>query len=101
MVRPCVAKSQHDGDATIQSDNVERVLADNDADDGVSGTSCLGHGVLLVFGTTCQLLSPAGQEHGMTIPLAGIGFRGGHADRPPSVNEKGAAWRAAPFPPAE
>ena len=30
---------------------------------------CLGHGVLLVLGAPCQLLSLAGQEHGRTIPL--------------------------------
>jgi hypothetical protein len=56
--------------ATIQTYNVERVLADIDADDGDGGTSCLGHGVLLVFGAPCQLLSLEGQEHGRTIPLA-------------------------------
>ena len=32
----------------------------------------LRHGVLLVFGAPCQLLSLAGQEHGRTIPLADI-----------------------------
>ena len=64
--------SQHDGAATIQTYNVERVLADIDADDGDGVTRCLGNGVLLVFGAPCQLLSLAGQEHGRTIPLADI-----------------------------
>jgi len=32
----------------------------------------LGHGVLLVFRTPCQLRSLAGQEHGRTIPLADL-----------------------------
>ena len=50
--------------------NVERVLANIDADHGDCSVECLRHGVLLVFGTPCQLQSLAGQEHGRTIPLA-------------------------------
>ena len=49
--------------------DVERVLTDINADYGDCGMSCLGHGVLLVFGAPGQLLSQAGQEHGRTIPL--------------------------------
>ena len=41
-----------------------------DADGQV--VECLRHGVLLVFGTPCQLQSLAGQEHGRTIPLGDI-----------------------------
>jgi hypothetical protein len=49
---------------------VERVLADIDADHGDRGIGCcLRHGVLLVFGTPCQLRWLAGQEHDRTIPL--------------------------------
>jgi hypothetical protein len=53
----------------IQADNVERVLADIDADHGDRGVELLRHGVLLVFGAPCQLTSLAGQEHGRTIPF--------------------------------
>src|SRR4051795_7197642 len=56
----------------IQADNVERVLADIDADHGDRGVELLRHGVLLVFGAPCQLLSLAGREHGRTIPLAEV-----------------------------
>jgi hypothetical protein len=54
--------------------NVERVLADIDANHGSRSFECLGHGVHLVFGAPCQLLSLAGQEHGRTIPLSGKGL---------------------------
>ena len=64
--------SQHNRTAPIKADNMERVLADIDADYGDYTMSCLGHGVLLVFGAPRQLRSLAGQEHGRTIPLADI-----------------------------
>jgi hypothetical protein len=64
---------QHDGAARIVAYDVERALADIDADDGDRGIGCLRHGVLLVFGAPCQLRLLAGQEHGRTIPLADIG----------------------------
>ena len=54
--------------------NVERVLADIDADHGDRGIGRLRHGVLLVFGAPCQLRLLAGQEHGRTIPLSDIRF---------------------------
>src|SRR6476659_9277364 len=41
---------QHDGAARIVAYDVERVLADVDADHGDRGIGCLRHGVLLVFG---------------------------------------------------
>jgi class 3 adenylate cyclase len=63
---------QHDGAARIVAHDVERVLADIDADHGDCGSSCLRHGVLLVFGAPCQLRLLAGQEHGRTIPLADL-----------------------------
>jgi hypothetical protein len=53
--------------------NVERVLADIDADYDDRGIGYLRHGVLLVFGAPCQLRLLAGQEHGRTIPLTDIG----------------------------
>ena len=61
---------QDDRAAVIKAYNVERVLADIDANHGDGGVECLGHGVLLVFGAPCQRRSLAGQEHGRTIPLA-------------------------------
>jgi hypothetical protein len=63
---------QHDGAARIVAHDVERVLADIDADDGDRAIGYLRHGVLLVFGAPCQLRLLAGQEHGRTIPLADI-----------------------------
>jgi hypothetical protein len=60
---------QRDGAARIVAHDVERVLADIDADHGDSGIGCLRHGVLLVFGAPCQLRLLAGQERGQTIPL--------------------------------
>src|SRR5207342_509703 len=69
--RPLVP--QHDGAARIVAHDVERVLADIDADHGDRGIGCLRHGVLLVFGAPCQLRLLAGQEHGRTIPLADVG----------------------------
>ena len=61
---------QHDGAARIVAHDVERVLADIDADHGDRGIGCcLRHGVLLVFGAPCQLRWLAGQEHDRTIPL--------------------------------
>jgi hypothetical protein len=54
--------------------DVERVLADIDADHGDRNIGCLGHGVLLVFGAPCQLRWLAGQEYGRTIPLADMRF---------------------------
>src|SRR4029079_10746910 len=60
----------------IQADNVERVLADIDADHGDRGVELLRHVVLLVFGAPCQLPSRAGQEHARTIPLTDLRTRG-------------------------
>ena len=47
--------TQHNGTALIVAHDVERVLADIDADHGDCSVECLGHGVLLVFGAPCQL----------------------------------------------
>src|SRR5450631_1716059 len=44
---------QHDGAACIVAYDVERVLADIDADHGDRGIGCLRHGALLVFGAPC------------------------------------------------
>ena len=65
--------TQNNCNPLIMANDVERVLADIDADYGDCGMSCLGHGVLLVFGAPCQLQLLAGQEHGQTIPLADVG----------------------------
>ena len=67
---------QHDGAAPIVAHDVERVLADIDADHRNRGIGCLRHGVLLVFGAPCQLRLLAGQEHGRTIPLTDIRTNG-------------------------
>src|SRR6266446_4256511 len=52
--------------------DVERVLADIDADHGDRCVEFLRHGVLLVLSAPCQLLILAGPEHGRTIPLAEV-----------------------------
>ena len=67
--RPLLA--QHDCAATIEPNNVERVLADIDSDYGHRSLCCCRHGVLLVWAPLASL-SLAGQEHGRTIPLADI-----------------------------
>ena len=82
---------QHDGATLIVAYDVERVLADIDADYSDCSVELLGHGVLLVFGAPWQLTA-AGQEHGRTIPLASfaatqpflvaIGVRDGVIGRP-------------------
>ncbi|WP_284274345.1 hypothetical protein [Bradyrhizobium iriomotense] len=48
---------------------VERVLADIDADHGNRCLEFLGHGMLLVLSAPCQLRVLAGPEHGRTIPF--------------------------------
>ena len=72
--RPLLA--QHDRATIIVAYDVERVLADIDANHGDCSVKGLGHGMLLRFGAPCQLLSLAGQEHGRTIPLADVLERG-------------------------
>src|SRR5882724_1784736 len=54
--------------------DVERVLADIDADHGDRCVEFLRHGVLLVLSAPCQLLILAGPEHGRTIPQADLGY---------------------------
>src|SRR3977135_2056049 len=67
---------QHDGAARIVAEDVERRLADIDADRGDRGIGCLRHGALLVVSAPCQLSLLAGQEHGRTIPLTEVGPAG-------------------------
>src|SRR6516162_9003696 len=62
---------QHNGATSIQTDDVERVLANIDADDGDRIAESLRHGVLLVW-LPLASLSLAGKEHGRTIPLTDI-----------------------------
>jgi hypothetical protein len=52
--------------------DVERVLANIDADHGDCAVALLRHGVLLVFAALGQLLSLAGREHGRTISLTEV-----------------------------
>jgi hypothetical protein len=54
--RPFLA--QHDGAMLIVTYDVERVLANIDANHGDCSVRYLGHGVLLVFGAPSQLLTP-------------------------------------------
>ena len=56
---------QHDGTAPILANDVERVLADIDADYGGRSVDC-DMGVLLVFGAPCQHSLLAGRKHGRT-----------------------------------
>jgi hypothetical protein len=65
---------QHDAAVAVMADDVERVLADMDADDGDLGACCLGHGVLHLMQPQVQRGSLAGQEHGRTIPLSELAF---------------------------
>src|SRR5437899_2556716 len=60
---------QHDGAARIVAHDVERVLADIDADHGDRGIGCLRHGVLLCLWRPLPA-SLAGGAGGWTIPLA-------------------------------
>jgi hypothetical protein len=57
----------------IETDDVERVLADIDTDYSNYVVEIVRHSVLLVFGAPCQLRSLTGQEHGRIIPLADNG----------------------------
>src|SRR5215467_1911091 len=64
--RPLLA--QHNAAALIQTDDMERVLADIDTDYGDRAVKIVGHGVLLVFGAPCQIRgwqgrSTAGPPH--------------------------------------
>ena len=68
--RPLLA--QDDRTALVVADDVERVLADVDADHGDLGACCLGHGRAPVDAAPVQRRSLAGQEHGRTIPLAEV-----------------------------
>jgi hypothetical protein len=65
--RPLLA--QHDRSSLIETNDVERVLADIDADYGNCNLCWRRHGVLLVWAPLASL-SLVGQEHGRTIPLA-------------------------------
>jgi hypothetical protein len=64
--------TQHNNTTLIVSNDVERVLADIDANHGDGSVEYLRHGVLLVFGALGQYHLLAGQEHGRTIPLGEI-----------------------------
>src|SRR6202165_758410 len=72
---------QHDGAARIVAHDVERVLADIDADHGDRGIGCLRHGVLLVFGAplgrfACwQGRSTAGPSHYRTFGTSQLNAR--------------------------
>src|SRR5215813_753894 len=65
---------QHDGAAVIMTHEVERVLANIDADHCDHCVEVLRHGVLLDLSAPCQLLALAGLEHGRTIPLTEVAW---------------------------
>ncbi len=56
--------------ALVEADDMERVLADIDADDGDLIEGRVGHGRAPSIAAPFQLCSPVGREHGRTIPLA-------------------------------
>src|SRR6516225_1632496 len=62
---------QHDRTAPIVAHDVERVLADIDADHGDCAIGFLRHGVLLVFATPAQLLSLAEAGARPDHPISG------------------------------
>ena len=63
--------AQNDGAHLVEADEVERILADVDADcrNGFKAGGLAWHRMLLVFAAPCQLCGWAGQEHGGSIPL--------------------------------
>ena len=64
---------QDDRAALVEADDMERVLADIDADDGDLIGGRVGHGRAPSNAAPIQLCSPVGREHGRTIPLAVMG----------------------------
>ena len=66
--------AQDDGAHLVEANEVERVLADVDADcrNGFKAGGLAWHGMLLVLAAPCQLRRWAGQEHGGSIPLTDI-----------------------------
>src|SRR5260370_11073646 len=70
VARPLL--TQHNCAAIVRANNVERVLTDIDADYGNRSLFCRRHGMLLVLAPLASL-SLAAQEHGRTIPIAGVG----------------------------
>src|SRR6266478_6245615 len=62
---------QHDGAARIVAHDVERVLADIDADHGDRDIGCLRHGVLLVFGAPCPASLAGGAGARPDHPISG------------------------------
>src|SRR3954462_10996763 len=62
---------QHDCATTIESNDVERILTDINADYGNRTLCCRSHGVLLVLAPLASL-SLAGQEHGRIPQCSGL-----------------------------
>jgi hypothetical protein len=60
------------GSTPILADDVERILADIDADRGDLAVECLGHAILLYLRCPYQFGALAGLEHGRTIPFSDI-----------------------------
>ena len=73
LVRANEVMPKRDRTALIETYDVERVLANIDADDGDCGVELLGHGVLLVFGAPCQRNLREGQEHGRPSHYRALG----------------------------
>src|SRR5208337_15834 len=91
---------QHDGTALIVADNMERVLADIDADHGDCALELLGHGVLLVSGAPSQHPTVGGTGARPDHPISGqcAGARSGlsaifrQAPSPAVTVSIGASW---------
>ena len=66
-----LGKPQHDRTVLIKAYDVERILADINANDGDCSVEFLRHSVLLVFGAPCQRNLRAGQEHGRDHSISG------------------------------
>jgi hypothetical protein len=66
--------AQNDGALLVQADEVERVLANVDADcrNGFKASGLAWHGMLLVLAAPFQLCGWVGREHGGSIPLTDI-----------------------------
>jgi hypothetical protein len=63
--------AQNDGAHFVEADEVERGLADVDADcrNGFKAGGLEWHEMFLVLAAPCHLCGWAGQEHGGSIPL--------------------------------
>jgi hypothetical protein len=64
--------TQHNGTTLIVAYDVERILANIDANHGNCSVECLGHGVLLVFGAPSQHSIAGGAGARLDHPLTEV-----------------------------